>query len=306
MNDFEDHLPQPYKGSFYRKADGFFMPTSDRLLSVVDLIKREQLKKIEINTLYFKDSDLSFLRDLNFVEAINIVKDGVDLTPINDVINLKDITIQRIKGKQKGYIDFGNFPKLEQCFTEWEIDGAETIFGSSTIKKLTIDGLERFELTEFGAMSTLAVLSLRQASIISLNGVQNLANLQELELISCKDLQSLDALKDLRTLNSLRIESCKKIEVYDPVSSLAGLTYLNLSNQGKIANLDFVNSLHKLQEFAFTEDTTIVDGNLECLSILVKKYKLKKAVFKNRIHYSHKREQLGYEISPYLKSVFGK
>jgi hypothetical protein len=306
MDDFLNHLPAPYKGFLLRKSDGFFIPSSEGRIKALEVINKNRLKKIEISPLYFKSTDISFLANAGFIESINIMADDVDLTPLNKLKNLKEIFLQPVRSKTAGKIDFANFPLLETCYLDWDVKGSESILTNRNVKNLTVDGFDRTELFHLSAGSQLKELSIRSGSIVSLAGIDKLRSLTKLELSLCKGLESLEGIERMRQLKELRIEYCKHVKSFQPIGTVHSLVYLNLSNDGVIGNIDFVSSLVNLREFCFAGNTNIKDGNLFCLEHLKKNFQLKECVFQNRRHYSHKREDLGYELSPYLKKLFGK
>lgn len=302
----EDSLPQPYKGFYFRKSDGFFIPTSIKIEKAIELIRREHLTKLEINPLYFEGDSIDFLKELNFLVELNLLKDGVDISVINSMKNLKKLTIQESKNKYAGSIDFKNLWKLEGVQFDWSVKGSETIFECHDVRYITIYCYDRYELLEFAAFDDLRSLSFEQSSIVSLNGIDRLPHLRNLELINCFNLESLAGIRNLRRLVKLRIEYCRKVDSLAPISDVQSLEYLNFSNQGKVPDVSFLSNLRNLKELIFIEDTDIIDGRLEVVEGLVRAGSLSKVLFRNRRHYSHSKEDLGYKPSPYLKRVFGK
>jgi len=174
--------------------------------------------------------------------------------------------------------------------------GVLTIFDSASVKKMAISHYDDYELLKFYNLSQLQFLSFINGRMVSLKGIEKLKELIELNLTFCAELNSLDELVELSQLRKLSIQGCVGINNIESVGRLSNLKVLSFSDCNNIGSINMLKSLFQLEELFFIGNTNILDGDLTVLEELRNKGKLKKIVFKNRKHYTHKREQLGYEF----------
>jgi hypothetical protein len=107
-------------------------------------------------------------------------------------------------------------------------------------------------------------------------------------------LGSLAGVEGLANLEELNIDTCRAIRSIEEVSALSRLRRLHLSNDGEIESLKPLDTLNGLEAVTFVESTNIVDGDL---SPLVRQKNLRRVSFRNRRHYSHRREDFGAAYS---------
>ena len=106
-------------------------------------------------------------------------------------------------------------------------------------------------------------------------------------------LTSLKGIETLANLEELEIHTCRGIGSIEEVGSLSHLQKLHLDNDGDIESLKPLEKLNSLVSLSFYESTNILDGDLSPL--LHHQKSLSRVSFQNRRHYSHRREELrGY------------
>jgi len=66
----------------------------------------------------------------------------------------------------------------------------------------------------------------------------------------------------------------------------------------KIVSIKYLDKLVNLEEFYLGEKGNILDGDLNVLYNLYKKFSLRKVIFPNKKNYSHTREDIGYVMPP--------
>jgi hypothetical protein len=93
-----------------------------------------------------------------------------------------------------------------------------------------------------------------------------------------------------RATCELEVHTCRAIRRIDEIRSLSRLKKLHLNNDGEIESLKPIADLTKLESVLFYESTDIVDGDL---SPLLRLKSLSRVSFRNRRHYSHRREDFG-------------
>ena len=147
------------------------------------------------------------------------------------------------------------------------------------------------DLRTIGGDTNLKKLSCISCGLKSLNGIENLKQLQWFDVSYCKTLYDINMLSNIHeSLRMLSIESCSRISDFSCLSHLDKIEFLELLGNNAISNLDFISVMHNLQLFSCTMN--IVDGNISpCLSIPY-------ADLKNRKHYNFKNAELSKIINP--------
>ncbi|GEM_PF-4707205 len=297
-------VPIKFKGYLFREETESLILENKRLDKVIKFMSKNKIMNLEINSSFCNISDLNFLKDFRFIEGLTILSMSIDdISPLNDLRNLKYLNLQH---KLKGKINFQNFANLEECFINWGIRGSESICDVTTLRKLTIDNLNVYDLIEFHKLNKLEYLFICYGKIVNLDGIKNLSSLKTLDLSGCSKLAYIEQLIELEDLESLRLDRCKNVNDFSVLGELENLKFLSFNNIGKIPTIEFLFNLSNLEEILFAENTNVVDGNLNVLYFLHKNRKLKKALFARKRHYSHQPEELGFKIPNVVKRMFRK
>ena len=152
------------------------------------------------------------------------------------------------------------------------------------LQKISLESVKLRDL-DFALMPNISEIVLRQSNINSLNGIQNLKNLNFAEIDYCPKLTDVSAIVECARLTKLKFESVKHIENIAVLTSLKELQWLALINCGKIASLSFVSEMSSLRYLNFY-DTNISDGDLTpCL-------KLENVITADKRHYNIKAKDL--------------
>ena len=128
------------------------------------------------------------------------------------------------------------------------------------------------------------------APIVNLHGLVALKKLRSLRLANLRRLVSLEGIEGLARLEELEVQTCRGIHSIEQIAMLARLRKLHLSDDGDIESIKPVEKLTNLHSVLFDESTNILDGDL---SPLLHQQHLSEISFKNRQHYSHRREDFG-------------
>jgi len=302
-----------YKDGFiFRPWDGYLRIDSDKINIVLNqqTIKRAReallnydIKYLSFGTLFDDLKNIDFLKDFMFLKGIDIGITDFDISPIHELDGLEDINIPFNFG---GRIDFTRFKHLKSVFINWENAGVESLFECPQLERVSIMKYGGLSLMDFEKLPNLKELFLYEPRSISLEGIGSLEKLERLEISNAKKLKDLGDLEDLLSLKKLFLHGAKHLEDLHPVMYLKNLRILNLDNLGKISSIKFLETLKNLEEFYMAESTNIEDGDLSVLEHLRKHHKLDKVIFTNRRHYSHTREQLGYQVPPEVAAIFAK
>ena len=157
---------------------------------------------------------------------------------------------------------------------------------TNSLKTLVLDKYLKCDLTELSNLKKLDTLQLTFSKLQTLNGIENLNNLQCLYVNYNRLLQDISALRHVKsTLKALRIENCSKIEDFSVLSELDNLELLELSGSNVLPSLDFMKTMKNLKTFVF--NMNVLDGDLSPCMVLSYSYSEK-----DRKHYNYKDKDL--------------
>lgn len=234
--------------------------------------------------------DLSFLPMLANLKLFEIFDFNIkDISPIHLLGDLKRLGITTYCPTE---IRFSAFPLLESCGLEWR-PKAESLFDCKTLTKLFVNRYEGKNVDPFSRLTLLESLAILNAPIENLHGLRGLKNLRSLRLANLKKLTSLEGMEGLSNLEELEVHTCRRVGSIEAIASLSKLRTLDINNDGEIKSLKPLQNLNLLERVTFYESTNILDGDI---SPLMQK-NLSRISFKNRAHYSHKREEFGAAYS---------
>ena len=156
----------------------------------------------------FKGEDLSFLPSLTFLKSLELYCwDAKDIKVLETLPQLEVIGLQFRSSKK---LDFSNFTKLRVALLTWA-KGLESIFALENIQYLNIQNYPYKNLEPIEHMDKLRRLSLTSRMLESLDGIEKLINLEELDLYNCQQLVSKAGIEKLNNLQKVEIESCNKL-----------------------------------------------------------------------------------------------
>jgi Leucine-rich repeat (LRR) protein len=239
----------------------------------------------------WRGDDLSFLAELPQLLSFDILQLGIeDIEPVHRLHELRRLGVTTYC---KTPLDFAAFPHLEECALEWRTK-ATSLFECRTLRKLFVNRYSGKDLDPFGRLTALESLAVLNAPIENIRGVTPLVHLRHLRLANLKRLVSLAGLEQLTALEELEIHTCRRIESIEEIGRLTQLRTLDLDNDGPIQSLKPLARLQNLERVVFCESTDVLDGDLTPLLALEK---LSRISFKNRAHYTHRREDFGAAYS---------
>lgn len=293
--EIQDHFPQPYKGFHVRPFDKACIISLDNWQIALKTMKREDLKNLEINPNFFKgdsSTDFSFLKDFSFIEGLSILTNRLNNSfQFEFFPNLKELYFPETNIP----IQFEFFPYLKKCGFNWKTNGAQSIIQNPLLETLRLEKYDLFELSYLSGLINLRELLFGFArNLISLKGIQTMKALKTVDIFDCSNLKDLNDLSGLTNLERLLIENCKEINSIDSIAELPNLKTLFYLGNGKLETIENLYTLTNLEEINLF-GTEISDGKLHVLEYLHKNHRLKKINFKNKKHYSHTKEQLGFK-----------
>lgn len=256
--------------------------------SMLDLLREGNVREIELNIgKGWKGKNIEFLGDLPQLRSLIIIDQTLER--IEPIHLLTELVALHLTTYSVSPVDFTAFPNLKSCWFEW-IKGSDSLFDSSGLIKLGLNNYKGRSSTPFSRLSNLRELSLLNSSVEDLEGVFRLSYLRMLRIARLRKVSSLRGIANLENLKVLEIDQCKEIRSITDSFSLGNLKALFLLNTGDIETLRGVEKLTKLEQLVFDESTNILDGDLSPIFELPA---LKNISFRNRGHYSHRREDFG-------------
>lgn len=303
INGFTYHPSDGYMGIDNGDIDHPLELTERVINDALDTMIENGIQKLYFGLPDSKRKDISFIENFPFLTGVRIGLDAFDISPLTHCYNLEEIDIPF---RYRGTIDFSDFPKLKILGIDWRNRGSSTVFRCKNLQTLSISKYSGTSLTDFSLLQKLEKLILIDPKILSLDGVEQLEHLKEIQIVGAKDLVSIDQIEGCQMLNEVFIDGCKQVETLHPLMYLKNLKKLNLDNLGDLSTIKFLKPLKQLEEFYMGGSTNVLDGDLKVLQELKEKWSLIKTIFKNRKHYSHTREQLGYKVPASVAAIFKK
>lgn len=246
-------------------------------------MKKRGVVELELNRAKgWRGTDVSFLSRVSHLLAIVIIdwKD-YDISAVHNLHELRFLEIMRYCDSE---IDFACFPKLEEVSLEWRAK-AKTLFDCTTLKRVFINTWPGESLEVFSQLPILQRLALKSPRIERIGDVSGLQELTFLELGNARKLTSLEGLEELTNLQVLEIQRCRKISNIEPIRYLTKLKRLVFCDNGGIESLKPIAGLKELRDVYFYESTNILDGDLSPLKELPK---LADTSFQDREHYNYR------------------
>jgi len=247
------------------------------------LLLKKEVVELELNDgKGWYGNNIDFVKELTFLKSFTLI--DLNIKSIKAVQYLKELRKLKIITYSKDPINFNFFPYLIDCSFEW-IRGSESIFEVTGLRNLFISSFKEKSSDNFSKLVHLKELSILNSSIENINGITKLTNLKFLRLGLLRKLNTLQGIKYLNNLEHLEIQKCKRISKICEIFSLINLRCLMLNDIGYIESIKGIEKLKKLECFLFYESTNILDGDI---TPVLKLKNLRKIVFQNRRHYTHK------------------
>lgn len=252
---------------------------------IISAIKDNKIQSILLScSLGWPAGNIDFINEIKDIKGIGLYDNLIqDLSPLE---NLKDLEVMYLEcPKVKKSCEFDSFNKLRDLRIDWK-PCYSSLFKTNKLKTLVINNLSVNDLTDLVFNESLTRLDLIKSRITSIDGIENLINLQALSLYGCSKLLRIDSISELE-LERLEIKSCKKIETLDPVLSVTSLVEVNMDRCGSFSSDKDVNKLSSLKKFSlgdvyFEDGTLVVLPSLKGVDLWVT----------NKKHYTHKFDQI--------------
>jgi hypothetical protein len=256
--------------------------------ALTDLINSGKVDGIELNSAKGSwDDSLKFLEDIPELRHLILIDlSAKDVLPIQSLSQLETL---KLSAYATSPLDLSRLPNLKTAFIEWR---------RSYRNLSTCIGLEDLYLNRYSEQSLQVVNPMRQMvrlrvgdsrTLATLDGITDLPRLRTIGLYGLPRLHNLEPLSALAgSLEVVALNQCRYLSTVDPLATLKELKRLLLVDCGRVPSVRAVAECPNLRQFYFYGDTNVIDGDLEFL----RRTPLSDVAFKNRRHYSVRREEL--------------
>lgn len=262
--------------------------SSANLDAVVKLLRGSEIDGVGLSPHHGYTGDPAFLNDLPAFAGIVVTEPasfGIGAIPRPHELRFLTIASARSRG-----IDFTGFCNLDHLGIHWHpADVLPNV--NSTLTSLYLYGFKpkTKDLSSFPEFANLRTLELVQAGVTSLDGIERLGRLRELDVSYCKALATIAAL--VRTpVERVHFEVCGRIEDIPMLSQCPRIKSIRMSSCGNLQSLGFLKASKTIEEFRFVK-MGVADGDMTPL------LELKSVGFIDKRGYSHTSEQVSAIIA---------
>ncbi|GAO41424.1 hypothetical protein [Flavihumibacter petaseus] len=253
------------------------------------ILKERGLRGLRIFAHLSEDrlENLEFLRAYSFLEALDISSfDDYEFDFLEDLPNLKDLAIA-VDGKN--VINLSNQAYLNNLTLAWRKDRITGLENCHQLNSLCLIDYDEKDLKPIAKLRSLQELTIKTASIISLEGIDSFSKLKYLRLGNCRKLKGISGLINMQQLAKLSFECCPNVGDLSAVGNLSGLNDLQLDDCSRIDSIEFVDHLAALVKLSLLGNSSVADGDL------IPAKSIKEVFYKHRKHYNIKLENKDYE-----------
>lgn len=239
----------------------------------------------------WKDTDLNFVRDLKFLEGVEIF--SFDVKDVAPVFELKGLRYVGFQCNFNSATRFEAFENLESCKIFWGAKALD-LWTCIKLRHLNIVNYPNANLAACKMLRRMCRLQISSRKLTTLQGIECMGHLQIFDAADCQKLADLSTLVQCRCLESIRIKGCRRIAKIPERLGDTELKSVVLEDCGKIESLAPLANVRGLQSIKFVGDTTVLDGDLAFFEEIPA---LEEVWFANRRHYSVTREELALRLA---------
>jgi hypothetical protein len=211
----------------------------NRSLPLAPLMKIDGISEVRKISCWRKDEDVRLLESLAQLESISFSE--------AQAFNFS----QLLRLRAAGGVWSSKWSGLAAC---------------TELESFHVSAYKRADLRELGAHRHLKAITLITTSVASMDGVNDLPDLDYVEVYRGSALARLTGLNGASSLKQLRIEGCRKLSDYDAIADLPALERLALDKCGPIPSLSFISRFPALK-FVGLSGTELIDKDLHpCLA----------------------------------------
>lgn len=272
---------------FYEGLNGhkIFILKGLNLKEELSYIKNKNILSIALGDLLQNGIiDLSFLKEINFIEEIHTGDTLLDYSGIYYLNSLKRVTVNIEKAKPN--LDFSKFQNLEYLSIDW-YEKFPDLSNNLKLKELYIWKFRPKSQTfkDVVLPQNIEFLHITESNILNLDGLE-CSSLKTFEGHNCSKLESLSGIKGISNIETLILDYCVRLTQYNDLKNCEQLRKIILGNCGTLPTLNWLKSLKNVNYFSFW-GTKLESGDTSpCFGIDY-------VSFKNSKDYNHKSEEFG-------------
>lgn len=247
---------------------------------VRQLIQDHSLRGLKIFS-HLKDDripDIAFLCHYGFLESLSISSiDDYDYGVLSELTMLRDLSIT---SPGSNVIDLRAQTNLEQLTLYWRKGRIHGLDQCQHLRDICLVEFSEEDLEQVSCLANLHRLRIKTSTIRNTTGISRISGLRVLQLANCKRLQSLDEVQHLSMLEEVEINTCPRIHDYSVLSTLISMKKLLLIDCKRIETLQFIEKLVHLTELHILGNSDVVDGDLSYAT------RIPNVVYRHRKHYN--------------------
>jgi Leucine-rich repeat (LRR) protein len=197
------------------------------ITTAIELINSGQADGINFNYTRNFPATIDAIRlakSLKFIQ-INDYSWDYDYSVINEISTLESLSIYTTDKKE---VDFSKFPFLKSVAIYWR-PKAISLFDCFKLENIFLGKYSEPDLNKLKNLRQLKYLRINTGSMTTLNGIEQLQNLEILWIMQATKLTKLSGIETLPNLTELRIDNCKNIKDIDMLSKLTDKVDLTIA-----------------------------------------------------------------------------
>ncbi|HOR25525.1 MAG TPA: hypothetical protein PKY24_09790 [Opitutaceae bacterium] len=216
----------------------------------------------------------------NWISSLHLDQDagGIDFGVFAD---LEDCALAHQKALPETLYKCSKLKSLSLIYSK--LGNVDSFGRGLAIEKLVVDSPPLPFLEIVSSMRNLRHFGASRCKARDLAFLSQCTQLEYCSLSMLPKLESLDGIDALSHMWNLDLANCPKLSDLEPLSRLVGLKKLLLESCPKIASLVPIAKLAKLEKLMLWENTLVEDGDLRCM---LQSPSLQEFTFKNRRSYN--------------------
>jgi hypothetical protein len=229
----------------------------------------QAIEKLDIRTVYLETTDFEYLSHPAFKNVTRLSVHGfnIDASPIQQLKNLKHLSLSNYNEEKNAHIDFGCFKNL--TYLRCDMPNNYSNFSVlDQLEDLSITGFKETDLSVISKFTKLKKLELINPMVKSFKGIKHIG---QVKISEARNLETIEGIEDASdTLTDLDIFFAPKLSNYSPIGRLKKLQKLRIRHAAQISDIESFSNLKQLREL-----TLQTSGKAGSLYFLDELHKLK-------------------------------
>ncbi len=192
----------------------------DLLSKAVEWIEAGKAEGVNLNFTRNHPNSLELLKGSKQIRFLSVNdydhKKEYDYSAVHSLSSLEHLSLYTTDKKE---VDFSAFPRLTSLALMWR-QRATSLFQKTGLRKLYLGKYNGQNLKDLDQLKKLEYLRLNTGSVVTLEGVSELQNLEQLWLMQCTKLEDINEIQHLNRLKYLRIDNCRNVRNIEVVKNM--------------------------------------------------------------------------------------